>query len=56
MLVRGANSRVLSDDAARRFIGSVPGARLTTVPNAGHNVQEDNPRELARSIERFLRS
>jgi pimeloyl-ACP methyl ester carboxylesterase len=54
MLVRGADSRVLSDLAARRFVRSVPGARLTTVPNAGHNVQEDNPRDLARSIEFLL--
>ncbi|MDQ0464054.1 pimeloyl-ACP methyl ester carboxylesterase [Caulobacter ginsengisoli] len=53
LLARGGRSRVLDDRAALAFAAAVPGARLTIVPDAGHNVQEDNPTALAAALRRF---
>ncbi|HTA14083.1 MAG TPA: alpha/beta hydrolase, partial [Solirubrobacteraceae bacterium] len=42
LLVRGAESDVLSADIAREFIQLAPTATLTEVPHAGHMVAGDN--------------
>ncbi|MEU6125565.1 alpha/beta hydrolase [Streptomyces sp. NPDC047123] len=54
LLVRGGRSRVLSRAAAERFVERVPGGRLVTVPDAGHNVQEDAPAALITALRDFL--
>ncbi|RDI54583.1 alpha/beta fold hydrolase [Nocardia mexicana] len=54
LLVRGARSRVLGRAAAERLVAQVPGAKLVSIPNAGHNVQEDNPAALAAALRTFL--
>ncbi len=55
LIVRGAKSDVLSDEAAARFAHMLPHARWVRVENAGHNVQGDNPRGLLDAMASFLR-
>lgn len=55
LIVRGALSDVLSDEAAERFARSLPRARWLRVENAGHNVQGDNPRGLLDAMNPCLR-
>lgn len=55
LIVRGALSEVLSDEAAEKFARSLPHARWVRVENAGHNVQGDNPRGLLETMNPFLR-
>jgi len=55
LIVRGALSDVLSDEAAEKFARSLPHARWLRVENAGHNVQGDNPRGLLDAMNPFLR-
>jgi len=50
LVVRGANSDVLTAEQAALMIERRPGARLVTVPNVGHQVPMQRPRELARAI------
>jgi len=55
LIVRGALSDVLMDDAADRFARSLPKGRWVRVENAGHNVQGDNPAGLLEVLLPFLR-
>ena len=55
LIIRGAKSQVLSDDAADRFARSLPNARWVRIENAGHNVQGDNPAALLDAMLPFLR-
>jgi pimeloyl-ACP methyl ester carboxylesterase len=43
LVVRGGRSRILTDETAARFADRFPNGRWLVVPDAGHNVQEDNP-------------
>lgn len=43
LLVRGAQSDVLSDETAKRMVDELPVARLVVVPGAGHTVPGDQP-------------
>jgi pimeloyl-ACP methyl ester carboxylesterase len=54
LIVRGALSDVLSDQAAENFARSLPHARWVQVEKAGHNVQGDNPRGLLDAILPFF--
>jgi pimeloyl-ACP methyl ester carboxylesterase len=54
LLLRGERSEVLLQQDARRFVDTLPNARLETIPAAGHNVQGDNPRDLTSAIRRFV--
>ena len=56
LVVRGERSDVLSDSAARAVVAELPDGRLATVPDAGHNVQSDNPEGLAAVVRGFLDS
>lgn len=53
-LVRGATSGVVSDDDVGELRRRRPDVRVEVVEGAGHSVQGDRPRELARLIEEFL--
>ncbi|CAN5877182.1 alpha/beta hydrolase [soil metagenome] len=53
LLVRGGRSRVLNAAAAQAFRQAVPGARISVAPDAGHNVQEDNPAHLVQALRTF---
>jgi esterase len=54
LIVRGALSDVLTDDAADRFARSLPKGRWVRVEDAGHNVQGDNPKGLLEELLPFL--
>ncbi|WP_157172459.1 alpha/beta fold hydrolase [Nocardia pneumoniae] len=54
LLVRGGRSRALSQAAAERLVERIPDGELVVVPNAGHNVQEDNPAALITALRAFL--
>jgi esterase len=55
LVVRGAQSPVLSDADARELAGQFASGRWEAVPDAGHNVQGDNPLGLVTSLRGFLR-
>jgi pimeloyl-ACP methyl ester carboxylesterase len=54
MLVRGGRSPVVTDEAVARFVEHRPDARVETVPDAGHAVQNDKPLELAALVSDFV--
>jgi len=55
LVVRGGQSEVFPAEAALDFARRLPDGRLAEVPNAGHTVQGDNPRDLATEISVFLK-
>jgi esterase len=54
LIVRGARSDILSDEAAQKFARTLPRGRWARVEGAGHNVQGDNPRGLLEALDPFL--
>jgi pimeloyl-ACP methyl ester carboxylesterase len=50
LVVRGGRSRTLTDAAAADFASRFPLGAWEVVPDAGHNVQEDNPAVLAERL------
>ncbi|MGD9894553.1 MAG: alpha/beta fold hydrolase [Dehalococcoidia bacterium] len=54
MLFRGENSKILSDEVARRTVAAMPDARLVVIPRATHNVHSDNPGDFAAALDAFL--
>ena len=56
LLVRGAESDVLSEDTAKRMIDALPAARLVVVPHAGHTVPGDQPAAFQALLREFLMS
>ena len=56
LLVRGAESDVLSVETAERMVRVIPHARLVTVPAAGHSITVDNPSGFSDAVQPFLRS
>jgi pimeloyl-ACP methyl ester carboxylesterase len=54
LLVRGAESAILTEDAATRFTRELPGAALAVVPGAGHSVMGDNPTGFLAAVRPFL--
>ena len=56
LLVRGAESDVLSDETAKRMIDALPAARLVVVPDAGHTVPGDQPAAFQALLREFLMS
>ncbi|MBF6328290.1 alpha/beta fold hydrolase [Nocardia transvalensis] len=54
LLVRGERSKVLSQATAERLVERIPRGELAVVPDAGHNVQEDNPAALITALRTFL--
>jgi pimeloyl-ACP methyl ester carboxylesterase len=54
LVVRGALSDVVSDAGAAAFADAFPDGRRTSVPDAGHTVQGDNPRGLIEALRPFL--
>nr|WP_249809555.1 alpha/beta hydrolase [Bradyrhizobium sp. 153] len=53
LLARGGDSLIVTEEAARDFTALFPDGRWLNIPGAGHNVQEDNPRELANVLRDF---
>ncbi|MBI1736714.1 MAG: alpha/beta hydrolase [Candidatus Rokubacteria bacterium] len=54
LLVRGADSDILSDGIAQRMIDAQPRAQLAVVPGAGHTVPGDQPEAFLRLLTGFL--
>ena len=55
LMARGGNSPIVSEDAANDFAARFPEGRWLNIAGAGHNVQEDNPRDLAEALRAFWR-
>lgn len=53
LLVRGDESRLLSQDAATELARALPRGELAVVPNAGHHVAVDQPARLLERIRAF---
>lgn len=54
LLVRGAESDLLSRETARRMINVIPHCHLIEIPNAGHSVFMDNPTDFIAALKKFL--
>ena len=54
LVVRGAESDVLSATQAADFAATLPNGSTAEVPAAGHNIQGDNPRGLTRVLTDFI--
>jgi pimeloyl-ACP methyl ester carboxylesterase len=54
LIVRGAESNILSRQTAAKMCHTVKNSRLVEVPKAGHLVQGDNPVEFERVVRDFL--
>jgi pimeloyl-ACP methyl ester carboxylesterase len=54
LLVRGADSRILTAEAAERFRDALPNGTLVTVPDCGHNVHGQNTRGFIEVVSAFL--
>ncbi len=54
LLVRGAESDILSRETAERMVREIPNCRLVEVPDAGHSVPLDNPAGFIAAIDGFL--
>ena len=54
LLVRGAESTLLSPAGAAALAGEIPDARLEEIPEAGHNVHMEQPRAFLAAVRRFL--
>ena len=53
LVVRGGQSEIFCDEAAGRFAARFANGQWIAVPDAGHNVQEDNPAALIAALSRF---
>lgn len=53
LVVRGGRSKIFSDEAAGRFAARFASGEWIAIPDAGHNVQEDNPAGLIAALSRF---
>lgn len=54
LVVRGANSAILTADAAERFRDALPQGTLVTVPDCGHNVHGQNTPGFIGALDEFL--
>jgi 3-oxoadipate enol-lactonase len=55
-VIVGAEDRLTPPDVARQIAGSIPGAELTIIPDAGHLVNIEKPTEFNQAAIRFLLS
>lgn len=56
LVVRGAESALLSDEGAAELAAKLPRASVEVVPRAGHHVLLDAPAQLARVVTDFVAS
>ena len=54
LILRGAESDVLSRESAERMAQVIPRATLVEIPNAGHGLWYEQPEAFAAAIARFL--
>ncbi len=56
LLIKGAESDILSAESAAKLQAAIPGSRLVVVPGAGHSVMGDNPAGFVAAAQDFLRA
>jgi pimeloyl-ACP methyl ester carboxylesterase len=54
LVVRGAESPLLSHEGAVALVGEIPGARLVEIPGAEHNVHLEQPGVFLAAVQGFL--
>ncbi|HYL27827.1 MAG TPA: alpha/beta fold hydrolase [Candidatus Nitrosotalea sp.] len=54
LVTRGARDGVATQPLAEEIASGIPGARLTTIPDAGHVANADNPEAFNRQLREFL--
>lgn len=54
LIIRGAESDILSEEGARDLCGELPQGQLKVVEQAGHHVQIDRPEAVLALLEEFL--
>ena len=54
LIARGGQSRVLTNEKVAAFATRFRDARCVSIPEAGHNIQEDNPAALVIALRDFL--
>jgi pimeloyl-ACP methyl ester carboxylesterase len=54
LVVRGGESDVFHDEDAERLAASLPDGRWVKIPQAGHTVQGDNPKDLVAALRMFF--
>ena len=54
LVIRGAESDVLSPEMAKAMLERLPAARMVTIPGAGHSVAGDNPDDFFTALLPFL--
>ena len=54
LIVRGAETDLLTPEVAQRMLDTLPNAQLVEIPRAGHMVFEDNPDDFILAVRRFL--
>jgi pimeloyl-ACP methyl ester carboxylesterase len=54
LIVRGAESDILSQDETQRMLDTLADAQVVEIPRAGHMVFEDNPQDFNAALSRFL--
>ena len=56
LVIRGANSNILTAEAADRFRAALPRGELITVADCGHNVHSQNTAGFLQALGSFLKS
>lgn len=56
LIIKGAESDILSGQSAEKLQASIPNSRLAVVPGAGHSVMGDNPAGFVAAVQEFLQS
>jgi len=56
MIIRGAETDMLTSEAVQRLHRRIPGSRVSLIEEAGHAVPTDQPAMLALTIREFLQS
>lgn len=54
LVVRGAESDILSPEVAEKMLERLPDGRLVEIPGAGHTVPADRPDDFVRHVRAFL--
>ncbi|MGH7398442.1 MAG: alpha/beta fold hydrolase [Candidatus Rokuibacteriota bacterium] len=54
LVVRGADSDILSPEVAKKMVERLPDGRLVEIPGAGHTVPADRPDDFVRHVRAFL--
>lgn len=54
LILKGAESDILSAESAARLQAAIPGSQLALIPGAGHSVMGDNPEAFVGAVRGFL--